>query len=61
MAATPDRLSPRARAIVESFELFLSAASSWEIAIKHALGKLRLPDPPACRSSRLTLFSRNTT
>ena len=24
-------------------QLFLSAASTWEIAIKHALGKLRLP------------------
>ena len=28
-------------------ELLLSAASSWEIAIKHALGKLPLPEPPA--------------
>ena len=26
---------------------FLSAASAWEIAIKHALGKLPLPEPPA--------------
>lgn len=26
--------------------LFLSAASSWEIAIKYALGKLPLPDHP---------------
>ena len=26
---------------------YLSAASAWEIAIKHALGKLPLPDPPA--------------
>jgi PIN domain nuclease of toxin-antitoxin system len=24
-----------------------SAASSWEIAIKHALGRLPLPEPPA--------------
>ena len=24
----------------------LSAASSWEIAIKHRLGKLKLPEPP---------------
>ncbi len=28
-------------------ELLLSAASSWEIAIKYALGKLPLPLPPA--------------
>lgn len=26
--------------------LFFSAASSWEIAIKASLGKLRLPEPP---------------
>ena len=27
-------------------ETFLSAASSWEIAIKYALGRLELPEPP---------------
>lgn len=27
--------------------LLLSAASSWEITIKHQLGKLTLPEPPA--------------
>ena len=27
-------------------ELLLSAASSWEIAIKYALGRLPLPEPP---------------
>ena len=26
---------------------YLSAASVWEIAIKHAIGKLPLPEPPA--------------
>jgi PIN domain nuclease of toxin-antitoxin system len=26
--------------------LFWSAASSWEVAIKHALGRLPLPEPP---------------
>ena len=26
---------------------YLSAASSWEIAIKYAIGKLPLPEPPA--------------
>ena len=26
---------------------YLSAASAWEIAIKHAVGKLPLPEPPA--------------
>ncbi|MGH2854187.1 MAG: type II toxin-antitoxin system VapC family toxin [Solirubrobacteraceae bacterium] len=27
-------------------KLIVSAASSWEIAIKHALGRLPLPEPP---------------
>ena len=30
-----------------SSQRFLSAASVWEIAIKHAIGKLPLPEPPA--------------
>jgi PIN domain nuclease of toxin-antitoxin system len=48
MAASPARLSPQARSLVESteHELLFSAASAWEIAIKHALGKLSLPEPP---------------
>ena len=48
MAAFPERLSPRARALVETteHELFLSSASAWEIAIKHATGKLQLPESP---------------
>ena len=48
MAASPDRLSASARAIVGAaeHELLLSAASVWEVAIKHALGKLQLPEPP---------------
>ncbi len=28
-------------------DVYLSAASVWEAAIKHGLGKLPLPDPPA--------------
>lgn len=48
MQSAPARLGPRALAVVVDPEndLLLSAASSWEIAIKHALGKLRLPAPP---------------
>jgi PIN domain nuclease of toxin-antitoxin system len=48
MLATPERLSKRSRALVVATEneLVLSAASAWEIAIKHALGKLTLPEPP---------------
>ena len=39
------RLSPRARTIISdgSNELFFSAASGWEIAIKARLGKLQVP------------------
>ncbi|HHM04505.1 MAG TPA: type II toxin-antitoxin system VapC family toxin [Gammaproteobacteria bacterium] len=54
--ADPDRLSAQARALVAdgSHDILLSAASAWEIAIKHALGKLTLPEPPArCVPSRL--------
>lgn len=48
MALTPDRIAAAARQLVETTqnELVLSAASAWEIAIKHAIGKLRLPEPP---------------
>jgi PIN domain nuclease of toxin-antitoxin system len=48
MAASPERLSPRSRALVEAVanDIMLSAASAWEIAIKYALDKLRLPEPP---------------
>lgn len=48
MAAAPERLSVKARALVDAggHELYLSAASSWEIAIKYSVGKLRLPEPP---------------
>ena len=49
MQVAPERFSEAARELVEDSrnELFLSAASSWEIAIKFALGKLPLPEPPA--------------
>jgi len=41
-----ERLNQQALALVEdaTTELFLSAASSWEISIKSALGKLKLPE-----------------
>lgn len=49
LQATPDRLSDEALAVASdpANDLYLSAASAWEIAIKHALGKLPLPEPPA--------------
>jgi PIN domain nuclease of toxin-antitoxin system len=49
LQAEPERLSPRALDAVtdDSNDLVLSAASSWEIAITFALGKIGLPEPPA--------------
>lgn len=49
MQAAPDRLCDDAVALItdKSIDLFLSAASSWEMSIKYALGKLPLPVPPA--------------
>lgn len=46
-ASAPERLNRKSRTIVENAksDLLLSAASSWEIAIKYHLGKLRLPEP----------------
>jgi len=48
MLAAPERLAPASRRLLTKSdnELLLSAASAWEIAIKHGLGKLRLPDTP---------------
>lgn len=48
MQVSPDRFRPEALELVRDTvnELVLSAASSWEIAIKHAIGKLELPEPP---------------
>ena len=49
MRAEPERLADSSRQLLHdpANELFLSAASVWEIAIKFAIGKLRLPEPPA--------------
>lgn len=48
MLAEPDRITDSVRAELANTEneLFLSAASGWEISIKHGLGKLALPVPP---------------
>jgi PIN domain nuclease of toxin-antitoxin system len=42
------KLSPQARTIIGDGknEIFLSAATGWEIAIKTQLGRLKLPDKP---------------
>lgn len=51
------RLGDAARqAIVQADQVYVSAASAWEVAIKVALGKLRIPSPfePAVEESRFT-------
>lgn len=49
MNASPSRFRPETLALLldPETERLLSAASSWEIAIKYALGKLPLPEPRA--------------
>jgi len=43
----PERLGERLGLVEDQRnDLFVSAASSWEIAIKYQLGKLPLPEPP---------------
>jgi PIN domain nuclease of toxin-antitoxin system len=46
--ADPEKLNRRARTVLEDTKetLWLSAASSWEISIKWAAGKLKLPEAP---------------
>ena len=45
----PEKLNRQAITVLSSgsAEVYLSAASSWEIAIKFALRSLRLPSPPS--------------
>ena len=44
----PERIAHKAREQIAdlSNEVFLSAVTSWEVAIKAATGKLKLPEPP---------------
>jgi PIN domain nuclease of toxin-antitoxin system len=45
----PGRIARKAREAIAdmSHPVYLSAATSWEVAIKAAAGKLSLPEPPA--------------
>lgn len=46
-ATAPERLGDAAAALEDAGNgLIVSAASSWEIAIKHAAARLTLPEPP---------------
>lgn len=49
LQVSPNRIAPDALAMLgdRGNRLILSAASAWEIAIKYAVGKLALPEPPA--------------
>ena len=49
MRMAPDRIAPGAReTLVDArTEVLFSAASSWEIAIKYAVGRLELPEEPS--------------
>jgi PIN domain nuclease of toxin-antitoxin system len=48
MLTAPDRLGEAVDLVRDARnELLLSAASSWEMTIKHGIGRLPLPAPPA--------------
>lgn len=46
---SPERLGAVARGHIADARntIYLSAASTWEIAIKYSIGKLSLPEPPS--------------
>jgi len=46
---SPEKLNKKAKAILinSNSRLYLSSVSVWEIAVKHAAGKLKLPEPPS--------------
>lgn len=48
MLTSPERIPTQTREQVgdQRNQVLVSAATAWEIAIKHALGKLPLPEPP---------------
>lgn len=48
MVAEPEQLTANARRLVvdPSNEVYLSVVSCWEIALKHSLGRLPLPESP---------------
>jgi PIN domain nuclease of toxin-antitoxin system len=59
IASNSKRLSKTATALFldESNERYLSAASAWEIGIKHAAGRLPLPERPDIFIPRLRIAS----
>lgn len=55
IAADAQEISLHARAVFSSPEndVYLSSVSVWEIAVKHGLGRLPLPEPPVRYIPRL--------
>ena len=49
MRMAPDRLAPDVQELIvdKTNDVLFSAVSSWEIAIKYAVGRLQLPQPPS--------------
>jgi PIN domain nuclease of toxin-antitoxin system len=45
----PERIQPSVLAVLEdpATHVFLSTVSVWEIVVKHGVGRLTLPEPPA--------------
>ena len=58
LAGNPSRISTSAASAMDdpSNQLFLSDVSVWEIVLKHAAGKLSLPEPPRIWIPRQTSF-----
>jgi PIN domain nuclease of toxin-antitoxin system len=58
----PDRVAAEVRQDVEDMRnvVLISAASAWEIATKHAIGKLPLPESPAVLLERALADLRAT-
>jgi PIN domain nuclease of toxin-antitoxin system len=47
LQTAPERLGQQLKLVEDhETELLVSAVTSWEIAIKHGIGRLPLPDPP---------------
>jgi PIN domain nuclease of toxin-antitoxin system len=69
MDATPERFSARVRDLLGEAEhdLFLSVVVVWELGIKHARGKLTLPEPideyvlSLVERARMSLLAIDTT
>lgn len=63
MQTEPERLAAKGRRLLQDPEtdVLFSAATAWEIAIKFALGKLRLPAPPVAFVARALAEDRLAT